>query len=133
MPAVILDTHAAIWYLVEPTRLSTTARAAIEQAALAGDPVYLPSISLVEVQYLVDRGRIPQQVLDILHNAVVGPNAGLVLVPLDFGIARAVAQIPRTMVPDMPDRIIAATALMLHLPLVSRDRKIQASQITTIW
>jgi predicted nucleic acid-binding protein len=33
----------------------------------------------------------------------------------------------------MPDRIIAATALHLGLPLISRDRKIQLSSVPTIW
>jgi predicted nucleic acid-binding protein len=32
----------------------------------------------------------------------------------------------------MPDRIIAATALHLGLPLISRDRKIQLSGVNTI-
>jgi predicted nucleic acid-binding protein len=33
----------------------------------------------------------------------------------------------------MPDRIIAATALNLGLPLVTRDRRLQAAGIQTIW
>jgi predicted nucleic acid-binding protein len=33
----------------------------------------------------------------------------------------------------MPDRIIAATALSLGLPLVTRDGKIRASNVITIW
>ncbi len=33
----------------------------------------------------------------------------------------------------MPDRIIAATALHLGLPLVTRDRRLQAAIIQTIW
>jgi predicted nucleic acid-binding protein len=41
--------------------------------------------------------------------------------------------LPREAVPDMPDRIIAATALHLHVPLISRDRHIQMAGITTIW
>ena len=40
------------------------------------------------------------------------------------------SQIPRDVVPDMPDRIIAATALSNSLPLVTRDLKIRA--LTTI-
>jgi len=41
--------------------------------------------------------------------------------------------VPRAEVPDMPDRIIAATALHLGLPLISRDRKIQLAGLQTIW
>ncbi|HEY9853569.1 MAG TPA: hypothetical protein V6D28_29135 [Leptolyngbyaceae cyanobacterium] len=43
------------------------------------------------------------------------------------------AQIPRDIVPDKPDRIITATAFHLNLPLVSCDAKIQAANIQTIW
>jgi predicted nucleic acid-binding protein len=42
-------------------------------------------------------------------------------------------RIARSDVPDMPDRIIAATALYLAIPIISRDRKIRASDLTTIW
>jgi predicted nucleic acid-binding protein len=44
-----------------------------------------------------------------------------------------IAEVSRMTVPDMPDRIIAGTAMYLELPLISRDRKIQLSQIDTIW
>jgi PIN domain nuclease of toxin-antitoxin system len=33
----------------------------------------------------------------------------------------------------MPDRVIAATALSLAVPVISRDGKIRDSQIETIW
>jgi predicted nucleic acid-binding protein len=42
-------------------------------------------------------------------------------------------RVRREDVPDMPDRIIAATALALDLPLVTRDGKIRAAGIRTIW
>ena len=48
-------------------------------------------------------------------------------------ISTSLRQIPRAAVPDMPDRIIAATALALELPLVTRDGKIRASNVETIW
>jgi len=37
------------------------------------------------------------------------------------------------LVRDMPDRMIAATAARLGLPLVTRDRQIQSAGIATIW
>lgn len=42
-------------------------------------------------------------------------------------------RVARAQVPDLPDRIIAATALHLGIPIISRDRKIQASGLTTVW
>lgn len=133
MGAVVTDTHAAIWYLLEPERLSPQAVAALDGATGAGDPVYMASISLVEVIYLVEKGRLPQVALVRLYRTLTQPDSALVIVPLDLAVAQMIQHIPRTVVPDMPDRIIAATALYLNLPLISRDRKIQVAEITTIW
>jgi predicted nucleic acid-binding protein len=52
---------------------------------------------------------------------------------VDHQIAWIIGNVPRGQIPDMPDRIIAATALHLGVPLISRDAKIKASHITTIW
>ena len=51
----------------------------------------------------------------------------LEIVPLTQSIALAVRQVPREQVPDLLDRVIAATAVHLDVPLISRDRKIRLS------
>jgi predicted nucleic acid-binding protein len=43
----------------------------------------------------------------------------LEIIPLDISIAREIADIPRNIVPYMPDRIIAATAQYHELPLIT--------------
>lgn len=55
------------------------------------------------------------------------------LVPLSLGVAHTLSKISAKDVPDMPDRIIAATAMHLGLPLVTRDRKIRAANVETVW
>jgi len=55
------------------------------------------------------------------------------LADLTAGVVEALTRVPRTHVPDMPDRIIAATALHLGLPLMTRDRSIQRAGVRTIW
>ena len=133
MTAVVADTHAVLWLLTNSAQLSQPARFALEQAILAGEPIYVASISVVEVVYLVDKNRLPKSALDRLIAALRNPTSGLALVPLNQDIAEAMTQISIKIVPDMPDRIIAATALYMKLPLVTRDRKIQAAPLTTIW
>jgi PIN domain nuclease of toxin-antitoxin system len=133
MPAVVVDTHALVWYLAEPQRLSQRASDALDQASATGEPIYASAISLVEMIYLIEKGRLPQAVMDRLGEALATPDAEVSVVPVDQEVAMAVRAIPRRDVPDLPDRIIAATALRLDLPLVTRDRKIQASQIKSIW
>lgn len=134
MTSVVTDTHALIWYIFDLERLSEAALTVFEQAINAGNPIYVSAISIVEISYLVERGRLVEEVLTRILNALDDPNVGIVLAPLDRNVSAAVRQIERTTVPDMPDRIIAATALCLDLPLVTRDLRIQAlTNIQTIW
>ena len=82
----------------------------------------------------MERYRVPKEAFEQLINALSDPGTGLAIAPLDLITAQTLRQIPRDVVPDMPDRIIAATALYLSLPLVTRDAKIQAvTDIQTIW
>ena len=133
MAALVVDTHAAVWYLLNSSRLSSTAQRAMDDATDAGDPVYLSAISLVEIVYLVEKGRLPAVVIERLTAALSDPESGFTIAPLDVEAAWAVQHISRDIVPDMPDRIIAATALSLGLPLATRDSAISKAGISTIW
>jgi PIN domain nuclease of toxin-antitoxin system len=133
MPAVVADTHAAVWYLTNSPRLSSAAVKALDDASAAGDSILIPSISLVELTYLVEKGRVPAEARRRLVDALAQPGGPYELAPLDRRVADAVELIDRNAVPDLPDRVIAATALSSGVALVSRDGKIRASQIRTIW
>jgi PIN domain nuclease of toxin-antitoxin system len=132
MPAV-LDTHAAIWYLLDTKNLSEKVFSLIDGAAASGVPTYISAISLVEVVYLVERGRVAADAFERIVRELGQNNPAFKVLPLDFNVASALRSISRDAVPDMPDRIIAATALHLGLPLVTRDRRLQAAGIDTIW
>lgn len=134
MTAVVADTHAIIWYLQASKQLSAKAAGTLDQATQSGNFIYLSAISLVEIIYLVEKSRISQTDLEQLTNALSDPQTGLLLVPLNRLVAQTLTQIPRDLVPDMPDRIIAATALSLNLPLITRDSRIQSlNNLETIW
>ena len=133
MSAVVCDTHALLWYLLEPAMLSAPAAGAFRTATSGGDAIIVPSISLVEVTYLVERRRVPPHAPKLIREGLSDPTSSFDLAPLTFAVANAVEQISRDLVPDMPDRIIAATALALGLPLVTRDARIRSTAIPTIW
>jgi len=130
---VIADTHAIIWYLLDSPRLSTSALAQFEACRTDGIRVGVASISIVEIVYLVDKGRIPAETIPLLEKGLQQRPSLLEIVPLTQSIALAVQQVSREQVPDLPDRVIAATALHLDVPLISRDRKIELSDVRTIW
>ena len=133
MNSVVADTHALVWYILEPEKLSAKAQEALDGAWQAGEPIYMASITLVEVWYLTEKGRLPRDIYERLVEVMEGPDAGVVLVPLDLDIVEALRAVPREVISDMPDRIIAATAQRLGVPLVSRDGRIQASGLNVIW
>jgi len=129
----VFDTHTVLWYLENSQELSRVARTTIEDAVRDARDVHVSAISLVETVYLVERRRLPLAALERLRSALTDPNSGLFIAPVDGEVADTLPNIPRDIVPDMPDRIIAATALHLGLPLVTRDRRLQAAGIQTIW
>ena len=133
MLRAIADTHAIVWYLYGDDRLSLAARRLMDSAAADGDQIGFSSISLVEVVYLGEKGRIRTETLDRLLEAMSREDALLVEIPVDSSVVPALLHVPRDQIADMPDRIIAATALHLGLSLISRDGKIRLSQVETVW
>jgi PIN domain nuclease of toxin-antitoxin system len=96
--------------------------------------VHLSVISLVEMVYLAERGRIGATVVESVLGLLRIPNLSYAAIDVDLDVVAALDRVPRDLVPDMPDRIIVATALYLGLPLVSRDERIrEASVVPVVW
>jgi predicted nucleic acid-binding protein len=92
----------------------------LDAATEGGYPIYVPAICLVELVYLFEKKRLPAIARDRLLRALDDPDRPPRLVPMDRAVVDAVEIVSRNDVPDTPDRIVAATALALQLPLVSR-------------
>ena len=133
MIAAIADTHTAIWYLFSDERLGRAASAFIDATIAKGDHIGMSSISFAEMVYLIEKERIPANALDDVLVAIADPKNVLQQIPFDDRIALNMRQIPRQEIPDLPDRIIAATAQFHGVPVLSRDGRIRASNIKTIW
>ena len=70
MLRAVADTDAAIWYIFADSRLSVTARTTIEDIAALGNQVAFSSITLAEIVYLSERGRINSATLELLLREV---------------------------------------------------------------
>lgn len=130
-PGLLLDTHAAIWYAAADIRLSAKVSDRITAHIQAGHRVAISAITLVEIVYLVERNRIAVEVQATITDMIA--SGSLQVLALDAAAAQAVAQVNRAQVPDMPDRVIVATALIHGLELASRDGKIAAYYPYSIW
>ena len=131
MDDIVIDTHIAIF--ADASQFSKPAETAIDQAE-AGEVLFVSAITIIELIYLTEKGKIPPDVLDFLRDALDDSTTAFQLIEVTREIANEVENIPRLTVPEMPDHIIAATALPLNLPLITKDSKIQNLQnILTIW
>lgn len=133
MLKAIADTHTIIWYIFADSRLSQTARSTIDNLAANGDWVGFSIITIVEIIYLIEKQRIPNETLNKLLTEINKDTSVLNPIVLDQNIALILAQVSRDEIPDLPDRLIAATALYYNIPIISRDSKIKSSSLVTIW
>jgi PIN domain nuclease of toxin-antitoxin system len=129
----VADTHTVLWYLYDDPRLSQAAEELMDAIDAAGDQIAVSSIALAEMIYLTEKGRIAAEALERVLTELDQPDATLVDVPFDRAIAEEMQHVGRSQVPELPDRIVAATGLHLGVPVISRDHKIRSSIVTTVW
>jgi PIN domain nuclease of toxin-antitoxin system len=129
---VLADTHAILWYLFDAERLSSEGRAALDGAIAAGFPILVSAISIIEIIYLEEKRKISAGAAERIRQACAAEDPSIEIVAIDERVAYGIQNIVRAEVPDMPDRIIAATAVSLGVPLVTRDHKIRSSGVHTI-
>lgn len=133
MIAGVADTHAALWYLFGDSRLSVSAKTFMDEAAGSGRKIVVSVISLAEILYLIEKNRLPFSAYERLRQALGLVDYVIDEAPLTTGMVEAMRQISRADVPDMPDRLVAATAAYFGVPVISRDARIRSSNVQTIW
>lgn len=134
MKRYVTDTHSIIWHLTDDRRLSRRARRILDSADEGYVQVLVPSIALVEAVFLVQRRRVPETAISALFALSERKDASIRVIPLDMAVAEAVGDFGPEAIPDMPDRIIAATARALDVPLITVDPVIAKNGlIEVIW
>ncbi|MBZ5628651.1 MAG: type II toxin-antitoxin system VapC family toxin [Acidobacteriia bacterium] len=129
---ILVDTHVLVWLAFEESRLSKRARATIADARLDGEGLAISGISLWELATLASKKRID---LDIsLESFLAEVEARFVVLPITARVCVRTLGLPATYPKDPADRIIAATALVEGLPLLTADGEIRRSRaLPTIW
>jgi PIN domain nuclease of toxin-antitoxin system len=90
-------------------RLSASAKAAFDGAANYRRKIVLSVISLHDPNHVLQEAPVTSEIID------------------------AMREVPRVDIPDMPDRIVAATAVYFGVPAISRDGRIRTSNVQTVW
>jgi PIN domain nuclease of toxin-antitoxin system len=129
VPAVLLDTHAWAWTITADSRLSVNARAAMAEA----DTVWISPISVFEIGQKVRLGKWPEMVHFEAEMPGLLDGQGALIVALTPAIALRAGLL------DWPhrdpfDRMLAATAVMMGMDLISADTTFDTyPEVRRVW
>lgn len=121
---IVLDTHVLIWWLTRSPGLSRTAQRAISRHATNGG-IVASTISVLEIATAVRRGRLQFTVPAAQWLSDMRSLPELRMEPVSVDIAMLAGALDAPMHGDSADRIIAATAVVLGVALVTADERLR--------
>lgn len=121
---LLLDTHAALWWLAGSARLSARARTSIERA---GPDAIVSAASVWEAAIKRAAGKLESP--DLADAAAA---AGLTFLPIDERHAKRAGTLP-PIHRDPFDRMLVAQAMLEDLTLVTADPQIPKYDVTVLW
>lgn len=128
---ILLDTHALLWWALDPARLSARATELLSQMERGGG--LASSISIWELGVKIQRGKLELgitidefarrvQLTGVVELVPVDTRTWLRSVGLDWDHR------------DPADRVIVATALLANVPVLTKDEVIHAFDgVEAVW
>ena len=126
---LLVDTHIFVRWLSDPSRLTREQSRVLESAMRRREPVALSAITLFEVAFLVTEGKVKlhRDLNELMESIARDP--AYRLLPLSPAIAVEAAALRP--LKDIGDRVVAATARVHGLRLVTSDRRIIDSNLVS--
>jgi PIN domain nuclease of toxin-antitoxin system len=129
---ILVDTHVVLWLAFSDTQISKKAKAAIAEARKSAQGIAISDITLLELATLVSKGRIQLELS--LESFLQEIESRFVVLPINSRACARAITLPATYPKDPADRIIAATALVHGVRLITADLGIRRSRaLQTIW
>jgi len=122
----VTDTHSLLWHMTDDPRLSLRVKKIFDN-----DYVFIPCIVFFELLYLVEKKRIDSDLDSFI--TLVSSSENYKVEPLCLPIIENSRKIPREIVADPWDRLIAATSMHLRLPLITRDKTLRKIGLEVVW
>ena len=126
---VLLDTHALLWSFIAPELLGKEALALLAEDTTE---VLVSAVSAWEIATKVRIGKLPEAELLEQRFVEALDEVGYTLIPIDAEIALRAGRLTASH-GDPFDRMIAAQALALDIPVVSKDPQLDVFGIRRLW
>ena len=125
---LVLDTHAALWWTLEPARLGRKVAARLARE----DRLGIPTIAFWETALLVRKGRLELEMGAAEWARKVCSIPRVTVLPLTTEIALLADTL--AMHADPTDRFIVATAMVHDAPLGTKDALLRELPfLSTVW
>ena len=132
MKRYVTDTQCLLWYMAEDRRLPRATRPIFRAAEEGRAQILVPSIVMVEAIFLLQRQRVVESVISQLMQLTEETTSNFCVTPLNMTVVQSLRDFGPAAVPELSDRIIAATARAFELPLLTTDWVIEASGLVTV-
>lgn len=127
MSSYVTDTQALVKFMEGKKVINAASHEAFQAADRGESSIIIPAIVLMEVLYLFEKNRIP---VGLLHMEDLMESNNYQFEPLSLEILKVGTEI--TDIPELHDRLIAATARYLDLPIITNDPDICSSEFVNI-
>lgn len=127
MSSFVTDTQALVKFMLGKKVIDDVCHQAFLDADRGENTIIIPAVVLMEVLYLFEKNRIS---VDLIQTEALMQSKNYQFEPLSLEILKAASEIDD--IPELHDRLIAATARYLDLPLITNDPVIISSQHVAI-
>ena len=127
MDSFVTDTQALVKFMMGKKVINDRSHQAFQSADKGETTIIIPAIVLMEVLYLFEKNRIN---ISLLQTEDLFKSQNYQFEPLNFEILKTASEIND--IPELHDRLIAATARYLDLPIITNDPVIQDSKFVEV-
>ena len=127
MDSYVTDTQALVKFMMGQKVINEQCHQVFLLADRGENTIIIPAIVLMEVLYLFEKNRIK---IDLIQTEDLLKSKNYQFEPLSLEILKTATEIND--IPELHDRLIAATARYLDIPIITNDPVIRESMFVKI-
>ena len=127
MDSYVSDTQALVKFMMGQKVINEQCHQAFLSADRGENIIIMPAVVLMEVLYLFEKNRIK---IDLIQTEDLLKSKNYQFEPLSLEILKTAMEIND--IPELHDRLIAATARYLDIPIITNDPVIRKSMFVKI-